>query len=110
MYCTSCGTQIDDQANFCERCGRQTTLGTSRSTAVPQQRLTRYMPNKMVAGVCSGFAKYLGVDVVVVRLVWIALFFFPVPGALIAYILAWFIVPAERLPAPVIYPMPAATT
>lgn len=109
MYCTSCGVEIEGEANFCPRCGHQTALGASRAPVAPQ-RLHRYLPNKMIAGVCSGFARYLNVDVTIVRLIWIALFFVPVPGALIAYIVAWIILPVEHQPTPVVaYPMPSAS-
>ena len=106
MYCTSCGVETDPQANFCSRCGHQTGMGYA--SGVPAQKLTRYLPKKMIAGVCAGFAKYLNVDVTIVRLVWIALFFFPLPGALIAYIIAWIILPVETEAPRVAYPMPAA--
>jgi len=107
MYCTACGNQIEDQANFCPICGKQTAR--SAVYGVPQPQLTRYIPNKMVAGVCAGFAKYLNVDVTIVRIIWIALFFFPIPGALIAYIIAWIILPVEREPVRLAYPMPSAS-
>lgn len=48
----------------------------------------------MIAGVCAGLAVYLGVDVSLVRLVWMLVFF--VHGAgLLAYLLAWLIIPLE---------------
>lgn len=113
MYCTACGRQIDEIANFCPVCGKQTAKGMASQWSDeivpgPQMTLTRYLPKKMIAGVCAGVAKYLNVDVAIVRLVWVALLFFPIPGALIAYILAWIILPVEREPVRMGYPMPAA--
>lgn len=60
------------------------------------KRLVRSRQNRMVAGVLGGVAEYLDVDPTVIRLLYVFLFvitaFFP---ALIAYIIAVFIVPNE---------------
>ena len=69
-------------------------------------RLYRSATNRQIAGVCGGLAAYLGVDATVVRVVWAILT--AVPGGIllgvIAYALAWFIVPdeSERLHAPAV--------
>lgn len=62
----------------------------------------RSVTDKKIAGVCSGVAKYLDVDVTVVRLIWITLVFLPPSIGLIAYIVAWIVMPVDRLrlPAP----------
>ena len=60
----------------------------------PQRRLYRNQTNKVIAGVCSGLSEYLNVDTTVVRLVWILLTFLGGAG-IIAYILAYFIIPAK---------------
>ncbi len=49
----------------------------------------------MLGGVASGIAKYLSVDPVVVRLVFVALVFAGV--SVIAYIVMWIVVPEEPL-------------
>ena len=50
----------------------------------------------MLGGVCSGFGKYFNIDPVLIRLVWVILFF--VLGAgLLAYILSWIIIPEEPI-------------
>ncbi|MGI8631399.1 MAG: PspC domain-containing protein [Solirubrobacterales bacterium] len=61
------------------------------STAHPPRRLVR-PADRMIAGVGSGLADYLGVDAVVVRIVLAALVFAGGAGLLI-YALAWIIVP-----------------
>ena len=53
------------------------------------------------AGVCAGFAEYFDVDVTVVRLVWLFVSLMTGVG-LLAYPIAWIVMPDEplRLPAP----------
>ena len=59
------------------------------------RRLTRSRSNGVIAGVCAGLADYLGVDVVLVRLLWVVLSIFPgaVIGGVIVYLAAWLIIP-----------------
>lgn len=48
----------------------------------------------MIGGVCAGIAEYFGVDVVVVRLIWLLLALMGGPGVL-GYIIAWIVIPPE---------------
>ena len=59
-----------------------------------QRRLYRNQTNKVLAGVCSGLGEYFNMDTTVVRLIWILLTLLGGAG-IIAYILAYFIVPAK---------------
>ncbi len=78
MYCTKCGAP------------------TERAFVGPEPRpLTRSIYDKKIAGVCAGVAKYLDVDVTVVRLIWLTLTFIPPSVGLIAYIIAWIVMPKE---------------
>jgi phage shock protein C len=61
---------------------------------IQQRRLYRNQTNKVIAGVCSGLGEYLNADVTVVRLVWILLTLLGGAG-IIAYIIAYFIIPAK---------------
>ena len=58
------------------------------------KKLYRDTDNRMLGGVASGLAIYMGWDVTLVRL---ALVFclFAVQGSVLAYILAWIIVPGK---------------
>jgi len=56
------------------------------------KRLFRDPDNKVIGGVCSGISAYLNWDVTLVRLVLLAFVFF-VQGAILAYIIAWIIIP-----------------
>jgi phage shock protein C len=64
--------------------------------AAPQvRRLTRSATDKKVAGVCGGLAEYFGVDATPVRLLWVILSILcgAVVGGVIAYLVAWLIIP-----------------
>jgi phage shock protein PspC (stress-responsive transcriptional regulator) len=50
----------------------------------------------MIAGVCGGIAQYLKVDPTVVRIVTVIVALLPGP-AIVAYLIAWLIVPEEPL-------------
>jgi phage shock protein PspC (stress-responsive transcriptional regulator) len=64
------------------------------------RRLTRSATDKKIAGVCGGLAEYFTVDATLVRVVWAILTI--VPGAIVlgvlAYLVAWFIMPTEQAP------------
>ena len=60
-----------------------------------RRRLTLSETDRKIAGVCGGLAAYLGVDATPVRVAWVILSV--LPGAIvcgvIAYLVAWIIVP-----------------
>jgi len=58
------------------------------------KRLYRSRKERIIGGVCSGLGNYFNVDPVIMRLIWAVLFFFGGIG-LLAYIIAWIIVPEE---------------
>src|SRR5262245_39615362 len=111
MYCTNCGVALDEKARFCAECGhpaaRNAFAGRSDS-ARSYPKLSRPREDRKIAGVCAGFARYLGIDVTLVRLIVVILAFCPVGLGLIAYIVSWIIMPNDplRLPAPA-HPAPA---
>lgn len=59
------------------------------------RRLTRSKTDRVIAGVCGGFAAYLGIDANIVRLMMVALAFFGGSG-LVLYAVAWALVPQEE--------------
>ncbi len=70
--------------------------------AADRRVLRRSTTDKQIAGVCGGLAEYFQVDVTAVRLVWVILSVFcgAVIGGVIAYALAWLIIPrATSTPA-----------
>ena len=58
------------------------------------KRLFRSRKDRIIGGVCGGLGNYLNVDPVLVRVVW-AILFFAAGVGLLAYILAWIIIPEE---------------
>jgi phage shock protein C len=50
--------------------------------------------NKMIAGVCAGMAEYFGLDITLVRILYVLLSIFSAgfPGLLV-YIIFWFVMP-----------------
>ncbi len=61
-----------------------------------EKRLTRDEDNRIIAGVCSGLAKYLNTDPSAVRLVAVVLLFITGGGIILAYIALAVIVPSEQ--------------
>ena len=59
-----------------------------------EKRLTRVEDGRVIAGVCAGLARYLGVDPTVVRIIFVLLALFAAGGVLI-YLILWLIMPVE---------------
>ena len=69
--------------------------GPVTTTSTSGRRLTRSVVDRRIGGVCGGLAAYLDVDSTAIRVVWVVLSI--VPGCIvmgvIAYFIAWFIMP-----------------
>jgi phage shock protein C len=91
MFCTKCGSELREQDNFCFHCGATTARAASQLRQAPA--LTRPLDHRMIAGVCAGFARYMGADVALIRILWVVLAFSGV--GLIAYIVAWIVMPRD---------------
>jgi phage shock protein PspC (stress-responsive transcriptional regulator) len=55
----------------------------------------------MLAGVCAGFADYFGLDVTLVRVIWAVVAVITGGAAVLAYLVAWIIIPDEGQRSPV---------
>ncbi len=90
MYCNACGKVIAEDGRFCSHCGSVVGIPPA------PKRLLRSRADKKVGGVCAGLAHYLELDVALVRILWffITLVCGIFPG-LVAYVLAWIIIPEE---------------
>ncbi len=91
MFCTRCGVELDQQDRFCRQCGKATRPGFAASA---RPALSRPMDQKKIAGVCAGFARYLEVDVTLVRILWLVLAFGTGAG-FIGYVIAWIVMPKD---------------
>ena len=82
-----------DNSNYQGNQQTQTPPPFSGANFVNRGRLYRNADDKIVGGVCSGLANYLGIDPVIMRVIFVILF-----GALFwVYILMWIIVPSQSL-------------
>jgi phage shock protein PspC (stress-responsive transcriptional regulator) len=59
-----------------------------------EKRVYRSRTDRVLGGVCSGLGKYFGLDPVLLRVLW-AIAFFVGGAGLLAYIIAWIIIPEE---------------
>lgn len=68
------------------------------------RRLARSETDKQIAGVCGGLAEYFGLDSTLVRLAAVIIAIYPgcVIGGIVAYLIAWFIMPTR--PAALLQP------
>jgi phage shock protein C len=82
----------------------------TQPTASPYKQLRRPTDDRIVAGVCSGIGRYLGVDPVLVRVAFAILVVLTWGTALLAYPILWFIMPEEPAPAAPAWGNPADPT
>lgn len=84
-------------------------VATEPDPVPSRRRLTLSETDRKIAGVCGGMAEYFGVDATLVRLGWcvVSIFLCAIIGGVIAYLLAWFLIPrptsavlAPAAPAP----------
>ena len=60
------------------------------------KKLYKDPANKAIAGVCAGFAKYFNIDVIIVRVVWVATILVGGFGAVL-YVIFWLVLDDEPL-------------
>lgn len=90
MYCNYCGKVIPDDGNVCAYCGKRVAAAVGM-----RRQLLRPKRARKIAGVCAGFAEYFDVDVTLVRLLFLVSAIVLCPLGLVAYIVAWIIMPEE---------------
>jgi phage shock protein PspC (stress-responsive transcriptional regulator) len=98
MTCSRCAKDLDADSAFCRYCGAPVQASDSASP----RRLTRRPAEGKLGGVCAGIAAYLGTDPTFVRLLWVILSVVPgvIIGGLIAYVVAWILVPSDAADVP----------
>ena len=102
MYCSACGTQTSDSDRFCTRCGASLTGAAAAAGAPlkPARGLSRPRQEGKIAGVCAGIARYLGIDVTLVRVIMIVLALWPPGTGLLLYVVCWIVMPRDPLMLP----------
>jgi phage shock protein C len=70
-------------------------VGTPEAEAREPRLLRRSPDDKVIAGVCGGLGRYLGVDPVLLRIAFVILAVAGGGGILI-YVVAWILIPEER--------------
>jgi phage shock protein C len=66
---------------------------TTEAPTTQKKRLTRNPDDKLLGGVCSGVADYLGMDVTLVRLLTVIGAILGVGSLVVAYVVAWLVMP-----------------
>lgn len=92
MYCTKCGMDLRDADRFCSGCGSRTAAGDQTETP---RTLMLDKRNKKIGGVCAGFARYFGMDLVLMRVLWLGIALCTGVGFLI-YLAAWIVIPSDH--------------
>jgi phage shock protein PspC (stress-responsive transcriptional regulator) len=72
------------------------TNGGSQGNHVKRGRLYRDAKDKVLGGVCSGIANYFNIDVTIVRVIAVVLFFAAGTGFLL-YLLLWLVIPEKEI-------------
>jgi phage shock protein C len=107
MYCPHCGKPLDETARFCSVCGAaaQPLYSQVPPASALRGQLTRSRHNRLIAGICAGLAQHYGWDLSLVRVLCALLIVFTGVG-LIAYLVAWIVIPEE----PYLLPMNTSGT
>ncbi|MFA5328488.1 MAG: PspC domain-containing protein [Prolixibacteraceae bacterium] len=64
-----------------------------------RRRLYRDGENRVIAGICSGMAAYFNIDMVIVRIIFVLMFFVIGPFNLLIYFILWIAVPKAKTTA-----------
>lgn len=88
--CAACGAEHGAGARFCSNCGRPVMVQAYAPVRPP---LERPRQGRVIAGVCAGFAQHYAWDPVIVRLVVCLVALCGVGTPVIAYLIAWIVMP-----------------
>jgi len=92
MNCANCGKEIAPDSNFCYHCGSKQEATVAAPLPMSERRLRRSNSERVLAGVCGGFAEYFGLEVTLIRIIWVLTVLLAGTGIL-AYIICWIVIP-----------------
>ncbi|WP_445383668.1 DUF2339 domain-containing protein [Robiginitalea sp. IMCC43444] len=72
---------------------------TTESTEKPARRFYRLPSKQILGGVCAGLSEYTGINLALMRLIWILFALVFCIGAIV-YLFLWVVVPSSPIPAP----------
>jgi phage shock protein C len=101
MFCTRCGIELSETSRFCSSCGAATPNASSFAGFTRPANATPFSrpeEGKKIAGVCAGVARYFGLDVSLVRVLWVIFCFWPPCAGVLAYIVCWIVMPRDPVP------------
>lgn len=103
MICPSCQKEIADNSRFCYLCGakliEQPPAQAAYAPGTGPRRLYRSATDRKLGGVCAGIAEYFEVDPTIIRILFV-LALFPGGLGLVAYLVAWILIPLGPEGAP----------
>ncbi len=87
--------------NFLSGHGIPITFNGAENKILYMKRLYRSRTERILGGVCGGIGEYSDVDPTIIRLIWVVLTLLSLGVGLVAYIIAWIIIPeGQNEPAP----------
>ncbi|MGD0647374.1 MAG: PspC domain-containing protein [Acidobacteriaceae bacterium] len=98
MNCAACGKELSFGSRFCSNCGHAVPpppVAPPAQPYAPYQRIVRPHYGRMIGGVCAGIAQHCGWDVALVRILLVVLVFFGCGTPILAYFIAWIVIPNE---------------
>lgn len=99
MYCTKCGVQLSEVDRFCSQCGQGAGMPVVPAMEIPRTLMLDKRAKK-IAGVCAGFARYFEMDVVLMRVLWLAIAICTGGIGFLVYLAAWIVIPSDGGLAP----------
>ncbi|WP_346855381.1 PspC domain-containing protein [uncultured Draconibacterium sp.] len=93
---------VETMGTFDDNMDEESDSNRAQEQTKRKKRLYRDPEQSVLGGVCSGLAAYFNMDIAIVRILVVLLFFVTSGGALLAYVILWIAVPkalntAQRL-------------